>query len=55
MIGSTDIEKEIKIIKELKNNILKEENIHTHAIIDKYFNIIIYDAVMMIMLIFTKR
>ena len=42
--GSTDIEKEIKYKKESKNNILKEANIHTHAIIDKYFDIIIYDA-----------
>ena len=42
--GSTDIEKEIKINKELKNNILKDANIQTHAIIDNYFNIIIINA-----------
>ena len=41
---STDIEKEVKIKKELKNNILKEATIHTHAIINKYFNIITINA-----------
>ena len=41
---STDLVKEINIIKELKNNILKETNIQTHAIIDNYFNIITYEG-----------
>ena len=41
---STDIEKQIKIKKELKNNILNEAGIYTHAMIDKYFNIIKINA-----------
>ena len=41
---SSDIEKKVEINKALRNNILKEANIYTHTIIDKYFNISTIDA-----------
>ena len=38
------MEIEVEIKTALRNNILKEANLYTHTIIDKYFNIVTIDA-----------